>query len=74
MNWIYLTTAPDQLVAEMWSGLLRDHGIRAMVGAGDTSSFMGVSGYPCRILVDDSQISRAREVLRSELGVDLEEE
>ncbi len=74
MNWTYLTTAPDQLIAEMWSQLLRDHGVRAMVRAGDTSSFLGVSGYPCRILVDDGQISRAREVLLSELGVEPEEE
>lgn len=74
MNWTYLTTAPDQLVAEMWSQLLRDRGIPAMVRAGDTSSFLGVSAYPCGILVDDGQVSRAREVLQSELGIELEEE
>ena len=74
MNWTYLTTAPDQLTAEMWSGLLRDRGIPAMVRAGDTSSFMGVSAYPCRILVDDGEVSRAAEVLWSELGVEPEGE
>lgn len=74
MNWTYLTTAPDQLTAEMWSGLLRDRGIPAMVRAGDTSSFMGVSAYPCGILVDEGEIIRAREVLQSELGVEPEEE
>ena len=74
LNWTYLTTAPDQLVAEMWSGLLRDRGIPAMVRAGDTSSFMGVSMYPCRILVDSDQVGPAREVLRSELGVEPGEE
>jgi hypothetical protein len=74
LNWIYLTTAPDQLVAEMWSQVLRDRGIPAMVRAGDTSSFLGVSTYPCGILVDEGQVSRAREMLQSELGVGPEEE
>ena len=73
MNWTYLTTAPDQLIAEMWSQLLRDRGISAMVRAGDTSSFLGVSAYPCRILVDTDEVSRAREVLQSELGVEPDE-
>ena len=73
MNWTTLTTAPDQIVAEMWTRILRDQGVRAMVRAGDTSSFMGVSTYPCRVLVDSEHVDRAWEVLRDELGIEPEE-
>ena len=69
MKWTYLATAPDQLVAEMWSEVLRDNGIPATVRPGDTTSFLGVSAYPCRILVDEERLGQAREVLKSELGV-----
>lgn len=74
MNWKYLITAPDQLVAEMWSELLLSYGVRAIVRAGDTQSFLGVSAYPCRILVDEPDIERARELMRSELGVEFRDE
>ena len=60
MRWVTLTTAPDQLAAEMWSELLNRHGIPTLVRAGDTSSFLGVSAYPCRILVDDEYLDEAR--------------
>ena len=74
MNWKYLITAPDQLVAEMWSELLLSYGVRAIVRAGDTQSFLGVSAYPCRILVDEPDIERARELMRSELGIEFRDE
>ncbi|MCL0029021.1 DUF2007 domain-containing protein [Dehalococcoidia bacterium] len=73
MSWINLTTAPDQIVAEMWSRILRDHGVPAMVRAGDTSSFMGVSTYPCRVIVSSEHVGRAWEVLRNELGIETED-
>ena len=74
MNWKYLITAPDQLVAEMWSELLLSYGVRAIVRAGDTQSFLGVSAYPCRILVDEPDMERARELMQSELGVEFRDE
>ena len=74
MNWKYLTTAPDQLVAEMWSELLLSYGVRAIVRAGDTQSFLGVSAYPCRILVDEPDVERARELMQSELGIEFADE
>ena len=74
MNWKYLITAPDQLVAEMWSELLLSYGVRAIVRAGDTQSFLGVSAYPCRILVDEPDVERARELMQSELGIELADE
>lgn len=70
MNWVILTTAPDQLVAEMWREILIGEGISARVRAGDTASFMGVSNYPCRIMVLEDDRERAAEVLESQLGLE----
>ena len=72
MKWVYLTTGPDQLVAEMWRDLLVQEGVRALIRPGDTASFMGVSGYPCRVMVWEDQLERAREVLEEHLGHQVE--
>ena len=59
MKWVTLVTAPDQLAAEMWSELLNRRGVPTLVRPGDTASFLGVSAYPCRILVDDEYLEEA---------------
>jgi len=64
-KWILLTTAPDQLTAEIWKDILLQEGVPAMVNAGDTISFMGVSSFPCRIMVASGYRSRAQEILAS---------
>ncbi len=69
MKWVTLVAAPDQLAAEMWSELLNRRGIPTLVRAGDTASFLGVSAYPCRILVDDEYLEEALRILREDLGV-----
>ncbi len=69
MRWVTLVSAPDQLAAEMWSELLNQRGIPAIVRAGDTATFLGVSAYPCRILVDDEYLDEARQILREDLGI-----
>ena len=69
MKWVTLVAAPDQLAAEMWSELLNQRGIPTLVRAGDTASFLGVSAYPCRILVDDEYLEEALRILREDLGV-----
>ena len=68
MTWVYFTTAPDQIVAEMWRDLLRDEGVPANTRAGDTTSFLGVNTYPCRIVVQDQDVERAKELLEVRLG------
>lgn len=68
MRWVYLTTAPDQLQAEMWRDLLVEEGVPALVRGGDMSSFLGVSAQPCRIMVADDRVERAREVLGERLN------
>jgi hypothetical protein len=62
-RWVHFATAPDQITAEMWVGILRDAGIRAMIRPSDAVSFMGVSPYSCRIQVPEEELPRARDVL-----------
>ena len=72
MKWSRLTTAPNQLTAEMWRDLLLGEGIPAMVRGGDTSSYFGVTPFPRPVLVDESLESEARRALEGYLGRELD--
>lgn len=63
MKWVYLATAPDQLMAEMWRDMLREEGIPATIKPGDAISFLGVSAIPCRIMVPEDRLSEAKAVI-----------
>jgi hypothetical protein len=63
MEWVYLATAPDQVIAEMWVETLKDAGIAAMIRPSDTASFLGVSGYGCRVQVRKRDLELAKEIL-----------
>ena len=67
MVWVHLVTAPDQLTAEIWVGILRDHGVAAMIRPSDAVSFLGVSGFGCRIQVAEADLDLARHVLSEEI-------
>ncbi len=62
-KWKLLTVAPDQLTAEMWQEMLAREGIPAAVNPGDTASFMGVSVLPCRLMVAEEYLERAKQIL-----------
>jgi hypothetical protein len=64
-SWLLLATAPDQLTAEMWLGVLREYDIPAVISPGDTSSFMGISPFPCRLMVIGDYLKQAQEILAS---------
>jgi len=64
-RWIVLTTAPDQLTAEMWKDILLQEGIPAMINPEDAVSFLGVSIFPCRIMVASGYLKRAQGILAS---------
>ena len=68
-KWKVLTVAPDQLTAEMWRELLQQKGIPAEVNPGDTASFLGVSTLPCRLMVVESHLEKAKQVME-ELGIE----
>ena len=69
MNWEVLTTAPDQLIAESWCGLIRSAGIDCKLQPGDAVGFMGVSVFPVRIMVRESDVEEAKSVLDSFVSV-----
>ena len=68
-RWVVLRTAPDQLAAEIWCGLLESEGIPATLAPGDAVSFLGVSPVPCRVLVPEHLIASAERILDGELLV-----
>jgi len=59
----HAATAPDQLTAEMWCDMLRENGIHAVIEPRDSISFLGLSTMPCRLLVAEDMVERAREVI-----------
>ena len=63
MDWSLLTTTEDQLSAELLVQALRDEGIEAIVNQGDTSSFLGVMGQPCRVMVRSDTWVEANRLL-----------
>jgi hypothetical protein len=64
-DWELLTTAPDQLTAEIWKDILIQNGIPAIINPRDAISFMGVSSFPCRIMVACGYRQQAQEILDS---------
>ncbi len=62
-GWTHLVTAPDQITAEMWVHWLREDGVAAMIHPADTTSFLGVTGFGCRIQVQEEDLERARRLL-----------
>ena len=71
MKWTHLTTAPDQITAEIWINILSDEGIPAIIEPGDTSSFMGLSGLSCRIMAPPEMVDKALSILAT---IDSEED
>ncbi len=72
MKWEVLTTAPDQLIAESWCGLIHGAGIDCKLQPGDAVGWMGVSVFPVRIMVDAVDIERAQGVLDTYVAPDEE--
>jgi len=62
-KWVHLTTAPDQITAEIWVDVLHNAGIAAMIRPSDAVSFLGVSAFGCRLQVREEDFSVALEVL-----------
>lgn len=63
MKWKVLTTAPNQLTAEIWCEILKEEGITATIKPGDAVSFLGVSPFSCRVMVPEDMMAEAEEVL-----------
>ncbi|MBI2887413.1 MAG: DUF2007 domain-containing protein [Chloroflexi bacterium] len=63
MEWATVATAPDQLTAEAWLQLLRQHGIPSRLMPADAVSFLGVTPLPCRVLAPRPRAEDARRLL-----------
>ena len=66
--WEVFATAPDQLTAESWLGLMRNAGIECKLQPGDTVAFLGVSGLPTRIMARSDYVENALTILNAYLG------
>jgi len=62
---VAVATAPSQLVAEMWRGMLHEEGIPAVVQTSDGYAYLGALS-PCRVLVAAYQADEARALLDSQ--------
>lgn len=62
-QWVLVATAPNQTIAELWRNRLEGAGIPAVIQPGDVTSFLGVSGAPCRLLVPQGHEEDARHLL-----------
>ena len=64
MKLVYLATAPNQTMAELWVQRLQEAGIPAIIQPKDAVvSFLGVSAAPCRVLVAEVYVAEARQVV-----------
>ncbi len=71
MSWVLLATAPSLPIAEMWREMLAAEDIPVLIRPGDAmTSYLGVTAYPCRIMVDAGWLDQARQVLDGGLGDD----
>ncbi len=62
-RWVPFTTAPHQLIAELWQQVLADEGIPTRLQSGDYNSYLGVTAFPVRMLVLDSDREAAQRIL-----------
>ncbi len=63
MKWVELTTAPDQLTAEMWCDLLRNEGVPAMIRRSDAAAAWQVLMMPSQVMVPESRYEEAAAIL-----------
>lgn len=73
---VYIATAPNESVANMWAGILEEHGIRCLLKSADLRAAMYAFTYnmTCQIHVLTSQAERAKEILSPFLMADIERE
>lgn len=61
-RWVEFATAPDQLIAETWAGLVRNEGCPCAVKS-DGIPFLGTSVMPVRLMVPEARAEEARRIL-----------
>ncbi len=72
---VYIATAPSESVANMWSGILEEHGIHCLLKSANLRAAMYYFTYnmTCEIHVLASEAERAKEILSPFLKTDMRE-
>ena len=66
-RWVDFATAPDQMIAETWAGLVHNEGCPCAVKS-DGISFLGVSMTPVRLMAPEARVEEARGILERYVG------
>jgi hypothetical protein len=69
---VHIATAPDEVLASLWKGILEEEGIPSLIRRSDLTAAMYVlpGNTQCQIHVLASQAQRARDILDSLQDVD----
>lgn len=69
---VHIATAPDEVLASLWKGILEEEGIPSLIRRSDLTAAMYVlpGNTQCEIHVLASEASRARDILDSLQEVD----
>lgn len=73
MEWVPIASVPQQ-IGEMFQDLLWKEGIVSRLETVSPGSFLGVSPYPCRVLVRSEQADFAAAYLREVTGQTFDDE
>ena len=65
IEFVYLATAPNQIIAEMWVEMLKQEGIASYFRSSNVMSYTGVSFIPCQVMVIESRLAEASALIDS---------
>ncbi|MSQ31680.1 MAG: hypothetical protein EXR59_00345 [Dehalococcoidia bacterium] len=64
-EFLYLATAPNQIIAEMWVQMLKQQNIPSYFRSSSAQSYLGSSFTPCQVMVSKSKLSEAETLIQS---------
>lgn len=64
-EFVYLATAPNQIIAEMWVEMLKQEGIASYFRSGNIMAYTGISFIPCQVMVSKSRLTEAADLIAS---------
>ncbi len=64
-EFVYLATAPNQIIAEIWVDMLKQEGIASYFRSGNVMAYTGLSFTPCQVMVIKSRLAEAADLIAS---------
>ncbi len=61
---VFVTSAPNEVIANMWADILEQHGIHVLVKHGPVTSYAASFGESIEIHALASQANEAKEILK----------